>query len=422
MMRDIPVNLPQKVAGLFTPCRYKVLFGGRGSGKSWSVAIALLMLAAQDCLRVLCAREVQRSIAQSVHQLLCDKIMELGLENFYKITEHEIRGENGSQFLFSGLLSHTVASIKSLEGADIVWIEEGQSISKKSLDILLPTIRKPQSEVWITMNPDSEEDAVWRRFIALPADGVWLCPMNWSDNPWFPEDLNVERRHCQQHDPYNYDNIWEGVPRSSSQGAIYEAELAELYKKGSVKDVPIDPSLLVHTAWDLGHSDDTAIIFVQKTPMELRVVDYLVDNRRTLEWFARALHDKGYRYGVHFLPHDGNNASLQTGVSAVQMLRQLGHRRVFALPRASVEDGIRAARSLFAQCVFDQSRCADLLAALKLYRRSVLRDSATSAPKPIHDKASHGADAWRYLASCWRMMRNEDDYVYSDVYMPDWRG
>jgi len=421
MMREIPVELPHNVAGLFVPCRHKVLYGGRGSGKSWSVAITLLMLAAQDCLRVLCAREVQRSIAQSVHQLLCDKIMQLGLENFYQITEREIRGANGSQFLFSGLMSHTAASIKSLEGADIVWIEEGQSISKKSLDILLPTIRKPGSEIWITMNPDTEEDAVWQRFVAQPAANIWLCPMNWHDNPWFPADLAAEREWCQQHDPHNYANIWEGVPRSSAQGSIYELEMAALHERGRVCQVDVDPALPVHTVWDLGYSDDTAIIFVQKTPVELRIVDYLQESRRTLEWFARALHNKKYTYGSHWMPHDGARSSQQTGITAAQMLGQLGHRNVLTLPKGNVEDGIRAARSLFARCFFDAGRCAALLAALKTYRRSESRDSATSAPRPIHDNASHGADAWRYLAMCWRMLRNEGDYVYRAPRDVDWR-
>jgi len=415
------VQLPEKVWGLFEPRRHKVLYGGRCSGKSWSVAIVLLMLAAQDCLRILCMREVQRSIAHSVHQLLCDQMVRLGLQQFYTVTENEIRGQNGSQFLFLGLQSHTAASIKSLESADIVWIEEGQAISKKSLDILLPTIRKPNSEVWVTMNPDTEEDAVFQRFIAKPDDGVWLCRMNWSDNPWFPAIMEDERSYCERFDPIGYANIWEGVPRSAAQGSIYEKEIAALYEDNRVGDVQIDPVLPIHTVWDLGFADESAIIFVQKTPLELRVVDYVEENRRTLEWFARMLDDKKYQYGSHWLPHDGNRASQQTGITAAQMLRQLGHKRVFTLPRASVEDGIMAARSLFGFCLFDRTRCAKLLKALKMYRRSELRDAAVAAPKPIHDGASHGADAWRYLAMCWRMMKNED-YVYAEAKGQDWRG
>jgi len=271
------------------------------------------------------------------------------------------------------------------------------------------------------MNPDTEDDAVYQRFIAHSAGNVWLCPVNWSDNAFFSQELEADRLHCQRYDPHNYANIWEGAPRSSAQGSIYEQEMAALYAKARVCEVAVDAALPVHTVWDLGFSDETAIVFVQKTQTALHIVDYVEEKRRTLEWFARALHEKQYAYGTHWLPHDGARSSLQTGITPVQMLRQLGHKRVLSLKRGNVEDGIRAARSLFAHCFFDRQRCAPLLAALKTYRRSELRERATTAPRPIHDRASHGADAWRYLASCWRMMRNDEDYVYTESLAQDWR-
>src|SRR5574343_99827 len=152
MSRSVDAHFPKKLEFLFKPKRYKVAYGGRGSGKSWGVARALLIQGAQSPLRILCAREVQKSIKQSVHQLLTDQIQALGLGGFYEVLETEIRGKNGTQFYFAGLASHTVESIKSFEGAQRVWVEEGQTVSKKSWDILIPTIRAPASEICVTFN------------------------------------------------------------------------------------------------------------------------------------------------------------------------------------------------------------------------------------------------------------------------------
>ena len=147
-----------KLKYLFEPHRYKVAYGGRGSGKSWSYARALLMMGTEKPLRVLCTREVQKSIKQSVHTLLKDQIQALGLGEFYEIVENAIRGKNGTEFNFAGLATNTVESIKSFEGVDIVWCEEAQNISKRSWDILIPTIRKPDSEIWVTFNPYMDTD------------------------------------------------------------------------------------------------------------------------------------------------------------------------------------------------------------------------------------------------------------------------
>ena len=155
-MPEIEINagFPKKLQFLFDRCRYKVAYGGRGSAKSWSFARALLIIGVDEQLRILCAREIQKSIKQSVHKLLSDQIVELGLENEYEVFETEIRGRNGTYISFSGLSDHTVATIKSFEGCDIVWIEEAQTVSKRSWDILVPTIRKDGSEIWVTFNPD----------------------------------------------------------------------------------------------------------------------------------------------------------------------------------------------------------------------------------------------------------------------------
>lgn len=220
------VQFPDKLQGLFQPKRYKVLYGGRGGAKSWGVARALLLLAADRPLRVLCAREVQKSMRDSVHRLLKDQVSALGLESFYEVLDTEIRGLNGSLFLFSGLQQHTVDSIKSFEGVNIVWVEEAHGVSAKSWDVLIPTIRAEGSEIWLTLNPDMDTDDTYVRFIASPSDDTWLCEMNWRDNPWFPsvlEDERVKAKRSLLAD--DYDHIWEGKPRRVAEGAIYRYEI-----------------------------------------------------------------------------------------------------------------------------------------------------------------------------------------------------
>jgi len=153
-----------------------------------------------------------------------DQIEAIGLSAFYRVTETEIVGRNGTKFVFKGLRSN-ISTIKSFEGADIVWIEEGQSVSKHSLDVLIPTIRKPGSEIWVSMNPDLFEDDPWQRFVVFPLADSFVRQMNWSDNAWFPEELRKEKDHLKARDLDAYDNIWEGKCRSRVIGALWTKEI-----------------------------------------------------------------------------------------------------------------------------------------------------------------------------------------------------
>ena len=196
----LKAQFPEKLAFLFQPARYKVVHGGRGSSKSWGFARALLIQAAQRPLRVLCTREIQNSIADSVHKLLADQIAGMGLESIFTVQQTAIYGPNGSEFIFAGLRTQDINKIKSFEGVDVVWVEEGQAVSKKSWDVLTPTIRKPGSEIWVSFNPDLESDETYQRFVAQPPAGAVVVQMNWRDNPWFPPELEAERQDddCRQ--------------------------------------------------------------------------------------------------------------------------------------------------------------------------------------------------------------------------------
>ncbi|THJ36182.1 PBSX family phage terminase large subunit [Lampropedia aestuarii] len=413
------LQLPAKLAGIWEPRRYKVMHGGRGGGKSWSVAGVLLLMAAQRPLRILCAREIQKSIKQSVHQLLQDQISRLGLSGFYEVLETEIRGANGSLFLFSGLQSHTVDSIKSFEGCDIVWVEEAHGVSKRSWNVLIPTIRKPGSEIWLTLNPDMETDETYVRFVAAPGDDTWCVEINWRDNPWFPEVLNQERLKAKRSMlADDYAHIWEGKARTVAEGAIYRHEIAALALDGRVMPVPYDPTLPVHTVWDLGWNDAMTIGFVQRGPQDVRLIDYIEDSHRTLDWYVAQIEKRPFRWGTDFLPHDGRTRNFQTGKSTEEQLQAMGRNPV-VLAQTSVEEGIKAARMVFPRCYFDQRKTVRLLECLKRYRRAI--HTKTDEPMaPLHDEFSHGADMFRYLGQAVPLMVNAT-YEYKEAPEPDWQ-
>lgn len=399
MAREVEIQLPEKLSFLFQPKRYKVIHGGRGSSKSWSVARTLLLLAASKKVRILCTREVQKSLKDSVHQLLQDQIQAMGLGALFDVVEAEIRAvKTGSVFLFAGLAAHTVESIKSFEGVDIVWVEEGQSVAKRSWEVLTPTIRKAGSEIWITFNPDSDMDETWVRFVETPPADSIVVQMNYTDNPWFTPELEAERAHCERtQSKEDYENIWLGKPRKAARGAIYSKEVAAAYEGGRVCNVPLDPSLPLFAIWDLGWNDCMSIILAQRVASEVRLIDTIEDSQRRIDEYVTEMERRGYRVACHFLPHDGRHKNIQTGKSAEETLRALTGAEVKIVPSLTVEEGIRNARSVWPRVYFDRERCADLLSSLKKYRRHV--NTKTGEPgDPVHDDSSHAADAFRYMA------------------------
>jgi phage terminase large subunit len=403
------LEFPGWAEPLFTLARrYKVLHGGRGSGKSWAVARALLIRAAERPLRVLCAREVQRSIRDSVHRLLCDQIERMNFGAGFTVTDGEIRhNTKGSLFVFSGLAQHTVESIKSFEGCDVCWVEEAQTVSGRSWDILTPTIRKDNSEIWVTMNPDMDTDETYVRFVEHPdADSCWVHAANWRDNPWFNDVLEKERQLTLRRDPVGYENIWEGKPKRVAEGAIYRYELTRAYDEARVRAVPYDPLLKVHTVWDLGYADSMAIGMWQRQGAEVRCIDYIEDSYRTLDWYVSEIEKRPFRWGSDFIPHDGRARDFKTGKSTEEHLAAM-KRNPVVLPQMSVEEGIKAARLMFPRVYFDETRCATLLEHLKRYQRVI--GLATHEPgAPLHDAHSHGADMVRYAAMAVELMGNSD--------------
>lgn len=400
-------EFPEKLKFLFQPKRYKVAYGGRGGAKSWGFARALLIQGASKPLRILCTREVQKSIKDSVHSLLNDQIQALGLGHFYEVLETEIRGKNGTQILFAGLASHTVESVKSFEGVDIVWVEEARSVSKRSWTILIPTIRKPSSEIWVSFNPELDSDETYQRFVENSPPDCITAKVNYSDNPWFPEVLEKERQHAQATlTKDEYENIWEGACKAAVDGAIYADEVRQAIEHKRICDVPYDPALKVHVIWDLGWNDSMFMILAQKHLSSLRVIETIEDDHKTYDWFSGELRNRRLNWGKLWLPHDAMHATPESGRTPNRILQDLGWTTA-PIPNQAIETGIKQARMSFQQVYFDKTKSNRLIQCLKRYRRNIPTTTGEPA-SPVHDEWSHGADAFRYLALVAPQLSNED--------------
>lgn len=398
--QTVDAEFPKKLEPLFKPARYKVLHSGRGAGKSWGIARALLIQCLQRPLRILCAREMQRSIRDSVHKLLSDQIQMLGLGAHFGIEQVKISANNGSEFVFTGLSDQTAESIKSYEGVDICWVEEAQVVSERSWNILTKTIRKEtadfQSEIWISFNPELDTDATWVRFVENVYPGSYVIAMNYRDNPWFSSVMENERLRDQTLlSKIDYDHIWEGKCRPAVSGAIYAEEVAAMFAERRVGNFPYDAFVPVYAIWDLGWNDKMSIIIAQRHQSALRIIDYIEDDHKTLDWYSARLKEREYSITELFLPHDGAHADYRTGQSAQRILEGLKW-RVTALPNSPIDDGIRAARMAFRSLYINKPKCERLIECLKRYRRTT--PNSTGEPgAPLHDEFSHGSDAFRYL-------------------------
>lgn len=401
---------------LFDPHRYKVGYGGRGGVKSWSFARALLIQGFEKPLRILCAREIQNSIKDSVHTLLADQVKLLELEGFYKVQKNEITGANGTLIIFKGLSRLTATTVKSYEGVDRVWIEEANDVTRRSWDILIPTIRKEGSEIWVTFNPELDTDETWVRFIENTPEDAHIEFMSYDSNPWFPEVLErerqeflrqVERGARRQED---YDNIWGGKCKPAVEGAIYPDEVMAVMKSGRLCAVPYDPMLAVHLIFDLGWNDKMAIGAVQTAASSVRFIDYIEDSHRTYESYVNELLDKPYARKIKslWMPHDAKAANPQTGKSSVEIMSALVKGKgigVDTIKDIGVKPGIEAARQMFPRCYFDKGNCTPLFNRLRRYARTIGKDEEPGKPK--HDENSHGADMFRYAAVAENKLTNE---------------
>ncbi len=365
---------------LFEKWRYKVFYGGRGAAKSWHFAIALILLASKKKLRILCAREYQSSIQESVHKLLVETIDRLSLRNYFIIREKKIYCKNGSEFLFHGL-AHDVSKIKSLENIDICWVEEAHSVSKKSWDTLIPTIRKEHSEIWISFNPDLEENETYQRFIISKNENALVKKVSFRDNIWFPEVLRLELEACKKRDFESYLNIWEGECKHASNAQIF---------KDRYDIIPFESpnnTIFYHGA-DWGFANDPTVL----------IRAFIQDNCLYID-------KEAYGYGVELDKladlFDKIQSSRQAIIKADSSRPETIHfmqKRGFNVKAAkkwsgSVEDGISILKS-FNKIIIHPS-CVHTIEEARLYKYKEDKNTGKILPI-IEDKHNHCFDALRY--------------------------
>lgn len=254
---NLTIKTPRWFKPLLAKYRYRGAYGGRGSGKSHAFAEALIERCVIDKTHVVCVREVQKSLNQSVKKLLENKIECNNVGHLFDIQYDKIIGKNGSLVIFQGMSTATAESIKSLEGYDIAWVEEAQSLSQRSLDLLRPTIRKEGSEIWFTWNPSLATDPIdaFLRCNNPPPDSI-VVQVNYRDNPWLPDILQAEIDYDQKRDPDKFAHVWLGEYQRNSEARVFknwkieEFERPEgtVFRLGADWGFSVDPSVLVRSS------------------------------------------------------------------------------------------------------------------------------------------------------------------------------
>ena len=418
------VAIPDAFEELVAPTknwRHIVFHGGRSSGKSTTVATVLAVLASQKPLRILCCREVQNSIADSVHKLLADMIQKYNLPG-WEIGREYIRNRIGSEFIFKGVRNNA-QSIKSLEGIDICWVEEAQSVSMESIDILIPTIRKAGSYFIWTFNRLTENDPVWERIAGHPDERTYVRQVNSTEiESLLSPEVVHEREKMRKENPELFGHVWLGQPLTVTTGSIYGKQLAQAREEGRIGSVPYDGSAPVYAALDLGVGDSTAICFFQTVGQEIHFIDYYESAGEDLAHYINVLANKPWDYRQIFLPHDARARELQTGKTREEFFRDHGYANVTILRPSShtfgQDDINMVARPKFSRCYFDQEKCARLLECLAAYHYEYDEKNKLLKDRPKHDWSSHAADAFMYSLIAETEQIEVQTQIHFKVYTP----
>lgn len=408
---------------LLKPARYKGAYGGRGSGKSHFFAEMLV----EDCLRLpglraVCIREVQKSLKDSAKRLIEAKLSaySLGSNVGFRVFRDHIRTPGDGVIIFQGMQDHTAESIKSLEGFSRAWVEEAQTLSQRSLELLRPTIRTLDSELWFSWNPRFKTDPVDRMLRGeTPPTGAVVVQANWENNPWFPSPLEQERQDCLANDPDNYRHIWEGGYAEITEGAYYAKALAKARSEKRIGIVAADPLMTLRAVWDIGgtgaKADATAIWIVQYVGREIRFLDHYEAQGQPLAAHLHWLRSHDYGGALCILPHDGAQHDKIASTTYEGALREAGF-SVRVIPNqgaGAAMQRIEAARRLFPQMWFDENHCRGGLDALGWYheKRDEIRGIGLG---PDHDWSSHSADAFGLAAIAWEPPVTSRKITYSN--------
>jgi phage terminase large subunit len=392
-------------APLLEPSRYKGAYGGRGSGKSHFFAELLLEDSmAERGLRSVCIREVQKTLKESSKRLIEDKLSALGLGHAagFKVFNEVIETPGDGIITFQGMQDHNAESIKSLEGFRRAWVEEAQTMSARSLQLLRPTIRADGSELWFSWNPRRKSDAVdaMLRGDELPT-GAKVVMANWRDNPKFTAVLEQERLDCLRQQPEQYDHIWEGGYATVLEGAYYAKSIAEAKAQGRIGRVAADPLMTLRAFVDIGGTGARADAFTmwiaQFIGKEIRALDYYEAVGQPLATHLAWMRGKGYspeRCQI-WLPHDGDSNDKVFDVSYASALREAQY-KVTVVPnqgKGAAKARVEAGRRLFPSIWFNQATTQPGLDALGWYHEKK-DDARQIGLGPEHDWSSHGADSF----------------------------
>ena len=395
------------------PLRHLIFKGGRGSGKSHTAARIVVNIVKAMGIRALCTRETQKSIEESVYQLLNDVIDDLGYDESFVSTKTTIDSDNGGNILFAGLRQQDVAKLKSTERIQLCWCEEAHVLSEKSLDVLTPTIREENSVIIYTYNPELEDDPVHARFALDPQPDVCVVHMNWRDNKWFPHVLEGERKRSFEQDKspgqIKYNWIWEGACLPAVEGAIYSLEVARLLEEGRVRPLDHDSSGLTYGVMDLGWGV-MAMTIVQRFASTVQIIGYKEWTHTTYEQATKELEALDYRWGKIFMPHDATHKDPKYGKSHFDVMNELGWDTEL-IPNIGVENYVALGRDMFENLyITDSDEGKRLLQCLRRWRRQV--PLTTGHPgAPMKDEWSHGSESYCYTAVVADQLVNTDDRV-----------
>ena len=403
-MSELVIDTAEVFEPLLAPSRYKGAHGGRGSGKSHFFAEHLveehLM---HPALRSVCIREVQKSLEQSAKKLIETKIQTLGVGSKFRVLKLHIETPGGGEILFQGMQDHTAESIKSLEGIDRAWVEEAQTLSARSLEMLRPTIRKEESEIWFSWNPRRKSDPVDRMLRQQRRANATVVQANWSDNPWFPSVLEDERLDDLENNADRYEHIWEGDYATAFEGAYYANGLKEAKRAGRICKLAADPLMEIRSYHDIGGSGATAdaytIWIVQFVNREIRILDYYESQGQTLGYHVDWMRRNGYEKTRVYLPHDGTNSNNITGKKYEDHWREAGF-TVETIPnqgKGASMQRVEAARRLFPQMWFNEDKTEAGREAIGFYHEKRHEDRNIGLG-PEHDWSSHAADAFGLMA------------------------
>jgi len=429
---DVAATFPPKFKPFLTEkARWKVTYGGRGGAKTESCAKALLLMGKKQPLRILCCREIMQSIKQSSHQVLATMIEELGLGSYYTVEKGMIYGPfvdwvdaNGqrkkrrTEFLFAGLREMSVAQIKSFHDVQIAWIDEAQAISKRSMQVLAPTIRRAGGsdpsfpcEIWLSYNPTYEHDWVHETFVNNdPPDDSIVIPMSFEDNPWFDRSgLRPLMEEMRRRNYEEYLHVWAGECLKFWEGQIYLNELKEADEEGRIGEVPYRSDAPCQAAFDIGGGNDATSIWIfQPVGDMIHLIDYYEAVQSTVDAHLRWIESRPYVVDKYWLPQDAKQKHAGMAHSYEQLVRMKGKKvQIVPTGAGSVEEGINAVRTLFPRMKFDRKRCAKGLIAIRNYRYELEgNEERVFKTHPVHDKYSHANDSLRYLCMAYRTAKD----------------